>query len=368
MRGVPVVDTFTVPWTDGSGAARVSGPVTLTEPGDPALPTVLLLHGFGGTVEDMTDPAVHPGWNHDLTAPVPVVVDHGWHDLPAFGIAGVELDPTLAVTSWQEALEAAGFGTVAWGQVDATGLLGDPVRETSAVVAEVLARVPPDRSLAVVAHSRGGLLARAWLQEVAGDPAVLDRVLVSVTLHAPHLGTEVASMASGVAHVVSTLTAVNPALAAPLAELQALVSAPAYGELAVGSPFITGLEGAETAGPVVPTHAWSGTSPRMSRVRVRVWTASSAVPQLVSLLPLRIQFRWRAVAVPLPDLVTGYPLLGLLAGELRDGEGDVLVTETRAHLDGEQSHTTHHVHHFEALWHPDVHAEVVQVLTDAASA
>ncbi len=362
--------TFTVAYTDDAGTARVSAPVTLQDSTDAALPVVILLHGSGGTVDDMTNPAIHPGYNYDYAATIPPIIDQGWHKHPAAGIYGVELDPTKSVTSWQAALAAEGFGTASYGQVDSSGLLDPAVRELAAVVDEVLARLPTDRSMALVAHSRGGLLARAFLLDAATEPSVRDRFLTLVTLHSPHLGTELANLAGEVNLELSALLAVDPGLAPALLGVQALINSPAYQELAVDSPFLTALAAAETAAgaPIVPTHTLSGTSTLLSRSRAWVFTPASVVPQVTSLVPPQIMFHWQTFPVPLPSLVTGLPGLGLLAPELRDAIGDVLVAEPRSHVPGESSAQTNSRNHAEALWDPTVHQQVITTLRLAGRA
>lgn len=361
--------TFTAAYTDGAGTPRVSAPVTLQDSADPGLPVVILLHGFGGTVEDMTNPAIHPGFNFDCTATIPPLVDRGWHHHPGLGIYGVELDPTKGVTGWDSALLAEGFGTVSYAQVDSTGLLDPAIRELAAVVDEVLLRIPADRQLALVAHSRGGLLARRYLLDVAAVPLVRDRFVALVTLHSPHLGTELANLSSELNVALTAIIAANPALGPALLGVQAMVNAPAYQELAVGSPFLTALAAAEATGgaPILPTYTWSGTSTLLSRSRAWVFTPGSAVPRVTSLFPLRIQFHWETVPVELPSLVAGLPALGLLAPELRDTEGDVLVAETRSHVAGEAADLTHALNHAEPLWDPTLQQEVFDVLRAAIS-
>jgi len=344
--------TFTVNYVDDLGNPRVSNLITLQDSTDPSLPVVILLHGTAGVSADMANPAAHPGRNHDYLVPIPPINDLGWHPGPNFGIAGLELDPLKAVPSWQSALTAEGFGFVNYDQVDSTGLLANPVRELAAVVTEVIGRLPVDRKIAVLAHSRGGLLARKYLVDNASDAVMRDRLSTLVTLHAPHGGTELANIASTINAVINGVVAFDPALDPLLQWVRGQVNEPAFAELAVGSQFLVALGAAEAVfgAPFVPVHTFGGTSTLLSRARAQLFTFTSAIPQLTSLFPPRVQFHWRTVPEALPSPASGIPELAALAAELENTVGDLLVTDARAQLPGAASHQSNPINHAEALW------------------
>ena len=356
--------SFTVTYLDEVGLPRVSNPVTLQDSTDPALPVVILLHGTAGTVDDMANPAAHPGQNYDYLVPIPPVNDLGWHPGPNFGIAGLELDPQKAVPGWQSALAAEGFGFVNYSQVDSTGLLANPVRELAAVVAEVIGNLPADRNIAFLVHSRGGLLVRKYLVENAADAAMLARLRTVVTLHAPHSGTELANIAGLVSTVIADAGTFDPAIAALLQWVSSQVNEPAFAELAVGGPFLAALEVAEVAlgAPFVPVHTFGGTSTLLSRARAQLFTVGSAIPQVTSFFPPRIQFHWRTAPEALPSPASGIPELAALAPELENTVGDLLVTDARAQLAGAADHRTNPINHAEALWDVALQTQVVDVL------
>ncbi len=217
----------------------------------------------------MANPAVHPGRNHDYLVPIPPINDLGWHPGPNFGVAALELDPLKAVPSWQSALSVEGFGFANYDQVDSTGLLANPVRELAAVVTEVIGRLPIDRKIALVAHSRGGLLARKYLVDNASDAVLRDRLRTLITLHAPHGGTELANIGTVVNTAINEVVLFDPALDPLLQWVRGQVNEATFTELAVGSPFLTALEAAEAAlgAPFVPVHTFGGTSTLLSRAR-----------------------------------------------------------------------------------------------------
>jgi hypothetical protein len=353
--------TFTVSYTDAGGSPRTSAPVTLQDSPTRTRPVVLLLHGNNGTADDMVNPVLHPGMNYDYRAAIAALIDRGWHSYPNLGIWGVDLDPFKGVRSWQAALTAAGFGTAWYSQVDNSGILATPAREVRAVVLEILQRLPAERQLALLAHSRGGLLARKLLIDSAGDQTIFSRLAVLVTLHTPHTGSELASIANTLNGAIAVATAANPASAGVLSWLQNQVNAPSYQELATGSPFLTALADAEaaTGAPIIPIHTFGGTSALLSRARSWVFTPGSAVPQTTSIWPLQVEFHWETTPWALPSPASGISALGLLAPELRDTVGDLLVTDDRSRLRGERSHQSNRINHAEALWDPVLQGQVI---------
>jgi hypothetical protein len=86
------------------------------------------------------------------------------------------------------------------------------------------------------------------------------------------------------------------------------------------------------------------------------------VPQATSIWPLRVEFHWETTPRALPSPVSGISALGLLAPELRDTVGDLLVTDARSRLPGERSHESNRLNHAEALWSPALQGQVIAAL------
>jgi hypothetical protein len=84
---------------------------------------------------------------------------------------------------------------------------------------------------------------------------------------------------------------------------------------------------------------------------------------VTSIWPLRVEFHWETTPLALPSPITGIPVLGLLAPELRDSVGDLLVTDARSRLPGERSHQTNRLNHAEALWDPTLQQQIIAALT-----
>ena len=140
---------------------------------DPSIPIVVLLHGLGGSSLDMTAPAsAYPGLSFNRNATFSPYRDEGWNFVPpVLPVARVFLDPpTIALTSWKDALTAAGFTTLTYSQAGPT--VAADVLQLGRLVTEALMGNPALMGLRVafVAHSRGGIVARSFLVGAAANP------------------------------------------------------------------------------------------------------------------------------------------------------------------------------------------------------
>ena len=351
----------------------------------------MLLHGFGGTAQDMTDPLTARGRiAFDRTATFPPYEDAGWQLVPPFiPVSGFFLDPpATSLTSWRRALLDAGFSTISYTQSGAT--IAPNVAQLTALAKGPLSTDSTLRCMriAFVAHSRGGVIARSFLVAAAADPALarfLARVTSLVTLHSPHQGCGHANTAGAVAalvaRVVTAMAVMGIPPPGPLTMLGAFVSDPALAELAVGSPTLAGIAAGEPV-PGIAYHTFGGTSTVFSRLWAKVFTPDSTLPLpfFPSPIPLfhhgttpvsigapldAASFAPLIVGVPVPvvtELAIAVSLLAAATPELATGSGDLLVADSRAHLPFSATRGTNPLNHAEALWSPALQAQVVGIL------
>lgn len=355
---------------------------------DPTLPVVLLLHGLGGSELDMTDPLTARGSvAYDRTATFPLYQDAGFAlTPPGLPVNGFFLDPLLSsLTSWRTALVGAGFSTISYTQTG--GVIAGDVAQLTAFAAGPLSMMSElaRMRVAILGHSRGGLVARAFLVAVAATPALaplLSRVTTVITLHSPHRGSGVANLAGTVDALLVQATAVLGGMGIPppavLTMVRATTANPAVAELGIGSPVLAAIAAAEPV-PGVAYHTFGGTSTQFARLWANVFTPDSAVPLPVP-FPL---FHWgttpwlvgipldarsfvpSVVFAPLPvvtEMVAVTTALGATTPELAYGSGDGLVADARAHLPTSATRRTNALNHAEALWHPELQSQVLAIL------
>jgi len=355
----PVLDVK-YSWAESPTAGTHAGTVTVSA-GDPEKPVVVLLHGNGGNSDHMAAPDRSPGENYDFRSSLPPTRTIGWRSYPGVGVWSFELDPTKTVRGWQPVLNQNGFRTVNYSQVDPDGLLARPVLELTGIVRALVAALP-DAHFAFLAHSRGGLLLRKFLKDTANDPAIKGRVAFAITLHSPHGGSELATVANAVNTAVASLRSTFGSFVdTALGWLTDIVNSPSYQELRVGSPFLVSLAQGEAPVPGVAYHTFGGTSPLLTRIRSWVYTVSSAIPQWH--LP---PFHHRITCIEVPVASPILNSLPNLTPEITEAEGDILVADVRAHLSFSLQHTDG-LNHAEALWDSGLEAQVLRILGASAN-
>jgi pimeloyl-ACP methyl ester carboxylesterase len=321
--------------------------------GDSDLPLVLLLHGTAGSKSDMVDPHTAPDNDYDHFSPLKPEVAIGQRAYPGIGIYSCcTLDDKLPkVRSWRDVLVLAKFPTAAYSQVDNTGFLDRPVRELVEVVRALNATYP---RLVLLSHSRGGLLTRSFLKRF---PSEATSVKTVITLHSPHTGSSLGTLATTVRDAIEDLRDVfGDLVTQALGWLLDLADSDAYREMAIGSAFLKDL--ADGEGPLkgVEYFTFGGVSVRLTRIRQWVYTLDSALP------------KWRWPPYDHARIETEVPVASPLADslpnvieELTEGRGDLLTADSRTRLPF-ATHQTNPINHAEALWDTILQAQVLKIL------
>lgn len=344
-----MADIKTVPYNFNDAEHQIE----VTE-GNRDRPLVLLLHGTSGNIQDMTAPASHPDNNYDHLSPLAGEVAIGPRAYPGIGVwSCCALDDKKDVRSWREVLSMFGFSTAAYGQIDNEGLLARPVAELVEVVA-ALNKAYPNMRIVLLTHSRGGLLARSYLKDHAKQAFSVRTV---ITLHAPHTGSSLASVAKDVRGAIEDLRSVfGDIVTSALGWLLELADSDAYKEMAIGSPFLTALAKGEAALPGVDYWTFGGVSVRLTRIKSWVYTLDSALPK----------WRWppydhARIQTEVPGASPVADSLPNLIEELTEGRGDLLTADSRTRLPF-ATHQTNPINHAEALWDPILQAQVLKIL------
>lgn len=332
--------------------------------GDAGKPLVLLLHGAGGTSLDMTAPDQRGYPHYDYTEPFPPDRDEGWSAYPGVGVWSFTLDnPKEPLISWQQILQDNGFPTATYSQVDSTGPIQSAEDELVVVINKL--QMPPAKlelpnlpakELVILAHSRGGLLARKVLKDHAD---LVPNLTTVITLDSPHLGSELANLATTLNDVILWFpSSIQPLITQVLGDFANLVAQPAWQELAVGSPFLMDLANGEGALPGVRYFTFGGISVKLTRLLSWVYNLESAIPQwhwppfhhVITLIEVPVI---SPVANSVPPVVD----------EIANGKGDILTADKRCRLPF-AVHQTNAINHPECLWDPGLQTQVLSILGD----
>jgi pimeloyl-ACP methyl ester carboxylesterase len=365
---------------------------------------VILVHGLGGDRNDWMNPFQERNWpyEHERKPEEQAMGVHGGP--PIAKMPGLDtkyfFSPRFASNalgadgsddrSWWNALAVAGFTLFTYSEV--AGLLmplnQGPVAEFKRFMEALQKDVLSDsayaaRPVVILAHSRGGLISRAYLSdpEVKGDSAGrFPAVRGLITLSTPHQGSSMGLLDDRVIDFLNKVDKAVPNLPNDFgdklietlkAKVDAYVGATGD-ELEPDSPFFRAVAAQEPPKPGIRFISVGGTSSRF--LRVYFWTFSPD-----SLLPRKgddgkMAFHWKAVPIeakgasPFPD---GLPLkvLGLDLDEIIPGRGDGLVAEKRSHFPPAfktEEHLPVALSHAEELWNPTLQAEIIKRLNTFA--
>jgi hypothetical protein len=212
---------------------------------------------------------------------------------------------------------------------------------------------------------------RSAIVELADSlPDLLARVSTCITLHAPNRGSNLANVALGLASLLREFQRRIEALPLPgwlkdaafgklvdiLEGIRKEASLPTFRDYEVGSQTLQDLAAREPV-PGIQYFTFGGTRPVLLNVRGWALLPSSAIP-----LPHLPPFHWDTAyqtLFPLPPSIDALP-------ELRNGSGDVLVSDVAARLAATWSiHRSNHINHAEALWDPSIKTQVAAILEHA---
>jgi pimeloyl-ACP methyl ester carboxylesterase len=364
-------------------------------------PVVVLLHGLGGDHNDWFNPLQDRNWPYDHRRG-PRGLDLGVHRKPPIGkLPGIEtklyMSPRMASNSrgrdgsddrsWWNALARAGYPVFTYSQVAdlMVPFSRGPIAEFRRFMETLQRDVLDDpayssRQVVILGHSRGGLIARAFL----GDPQVKnDRskrfpdVKGLISLSSPHQGSHMALMDDKIIGFLSKVQRAVPKLPSDVGnEVIEMLKTKidnyvgAHGdEIEPGSALFRTLEGQEPIRRGVRCISIGGTSPRLVRVYLWTFTGDSMIPQKSA--SGKLQFHWRAKPIeakgisPIPD---GLPLklLRMDLDEIMPGRGDGLTADKRCRFPPSfraEEHLSFSLSHAEELWDPTLQRAIIQRLS-----
>jgi pimeloyl-ACP methyl ester carboxylesterase len=336
---------------------------------------ILLLHGLGGTKDDwrfpawrevhwdLTRPPPDRGSDNHLTPPLSPL-DH----LPEFGLSPLRTD----LRCWSGVLKALGHTVINYSQDGAQDTVDVPLDQLERLIVpfvrrQVLTGRLAGKRVVLLCHSRGGILARAYLHHHPDEGTQWISRLI--TLCSPHRGT-LAPLAKQ--RLIDTAALLGLTVGGPVfgpAPLLAEVLGRVFGwfeesegaEQLLPGDRIFGELAAPADVPGVEVSTFGGTSVRYARVYSFHYTPDSYVPNWSDFPDIR--FDWTLAPVEVPVLSPMLDALpdGVVDDEQDEGEGDGLVADARAGLPG-APHESVPVNHAEALWDEDLFARVAGLL------
>ena len=351
-------------------------------------PAVLLIHGLNQTGECWLRPAKTIGEDYFLDPHrTPSKKKKNGEDRRPPGTPyKVGLSPqvqNIDQNNWFDFLRSRGFTVATWSQGkesnfhEALPTALEALDRFAADTAALNPAAPPP--IALVAHSRGGLIARGVLKQ-KGNAG--DRIRWLVTLHSPHQGSEMgraaAQMGAEILDVAGQLAptidlgpfridlsgGLKDDLKRLLVEALRPLNKLAFGdgepviqqrqrELMPDSPLLRELRAGEAPVPGVRYITFGGTNATYYRAYLWAYTSSCANP----LEDCYVQPYELPLVSPMFDKVRDF------VPEIAEGKGDGLVAEARSRLPWPNvRHEVTRLNHAEVLWDRDLQQKVARLL------
>lgn len=350
---------------------------------DPTRPAILLFHGNHEDGRTWTAPS-HTDYAYDYAHHPGNKRIGDTHKLPNSGVYKVGESEWLygkdanraawdKANNWYDYLVKQGFTVATWSQdmFTVAKAMESTQEAFDSFLVQTAARSPgAPPPVALVGHSRGGLLIRKILK----DRGSMGRVKWVVTLHSPHTGSEL-GRAPGlvVAEVLDLMDCCAPGpLKQKLRDLVVEIMRPATThcsflwcwndedrELQPNSPMLRNIAEGEKKLEDVAYYTFGGTNPRVYRMYTWLFDANSAKPQYSK--DHGQYFVWRIKPVEITSVSPILDKIRNFTPEVVPGKGDALVSDARSRLPW-SIHKTTDLNHAELLWHKPLMAKVAGII------
>lgn len=310
--------------------------------GEAERPVVIFIHGLGMDKDF---------WNNPLETKIfakniPLKVFAATRPRPASIKSGKKLTigsvPKKIDTLWT-VLRDKGFNLLCWSQKRPVGPISVAVEELEEIM-QMAGSLFPDKAFALIGHSRGGLIARKFMErEVTGIKAL-------VTLSSPHRGSSLSRIGKRLSPLSAFLKGVLPkdthgTVSGVLKNVTDLLEGSALKELMPGSDFFRDLKDSAVDG--IDYLSFGGTKTEL--LTVYKWKRQGDVlyPEPLLIIP--------------DSLINVFPA-SILPDELCSGKGDVMVTAESSVLPWADYHHNLNVNHISIMWNKTMINRVAELL------
>jgi pimeloyl-ACP methyl ester carboxylesterase len=240
-------------------------------------------------------------------------------------------------------LRDEGFNLICWSQRRPVGPISVAVDELSWIMKKA-ERLFPKGQFVLIGHSRGGLVARKFMEKRQR------RVKALITISTPHKGSSLAKLGRYLLPFSSVLKGILPRhahgiVAETIKNIITLLEGNAWRELLPEADFFKDLKDSRQSG--VQYLSLGGTQPRLFTVYVWRKSGEKAYPK-----PL----------LSFPDSLVKILPSSLAANELVPGKGDGLVTAESSLLPWASMHHNLPVNHVSILWNKRAINYIVELL------
>jgi len=236
-----------------------------------------------------------------------------------------------------------GYTLVCWSQRRPVGPIHVAVEE----LAEVMDRIQelfPERPVAFIGHSRGGLVARKFMERKNS------RIKALITIASPHAGSSLSKVGKYLSPLQASVKNILPkethgTVARTLKRVHDLIEGNALKELMPGSDFFRRLK--DSPSKAIEYISFGGEKTEL--VNIYRWEKRDG-----KMYPKKV--------MTVPDSLLKFLPEFAVPDELRPGKGDIMVTAKSAVLPWASEHYNLKANHFTILWNRRMIAKTLKVL------
>ncbi|MBI4824908.1 MAG: alpha/beta hydrolase [Nitrospirae bacterium] len=240
-------------------------------------------------------------------------------------------------------LRDEGYNLITWSQKRPVGHVDAAVVELKHIVAKA-EELFPGSPVALIGHSRGGLIARKFMED--RHPAIK----ALITIASPHSGSSISKIAGYLSPLAAVLKKILPkeeqgTVIETIGRTTDFLLGEALKELMPGSDFIKGLK--DSSNKNIKYLSFGGTEPRLLTVYQWKKNESEIYPK-----PL----------IEIPDSLMKLLPSSLKLDELTPGKGDALVSAESSVMPWSSSHYDVPANHVSIMWDKEVIQKTIEVL------
>lgn len=240
-------------------------------------------------------------------------------------------------------LKKEGYSLVCWSQRRPVGPISVAVEELRQVMRQV-AKNFPESAVALIGHSRGGLVARKFMEK--RDP----RIKALVTIASPHAGSSLSKIGKYLTPIHGVIKSILPeethgTVARTLKRIHDLIEGNALKELMPGSAFFKQLN--DSPSKKIEYASFGGEKTEL--VNLYRWVKRNGQMHPRKLLTI-------------PDSLLKFIPASAIPDEITPGKGDIMVTAKSSVLPWASDHINLRANHFTILWNRRMIAKTLEVL------
>ncbi len=306
-------------------------------------PVVIFIHGLGMNKNFWVDPMNTKVFAKNI--PMSVFAARTPRPISA---SGKQKKPNIGtipkkIKHLWDAVTDRGFNAVCWSQNRPVGPISVSIEELGQIIKRSK-KLFPGNSLALIGHSRGGLVARKLMEKK--DPAIK----ALITISSPHKGSSLPRLGkylSPLKPAVEKLLPVNihGTASEVLKRVSELVEGSALKELVPGSVFFTTLK--DSSDKKVSYLSFGGTMTKL--ITIYSWKRKE---DKICPRPLLI----------IPDSLLKILPAAIIPDEITPGKGDFMVTAESSVLPWAPRHYNLKANHISIIWHKETISNTIELL------